>query len=270
MTTDIVLTDLTNGSLDPATNEWTGTGVFDVLVEAVNKNIEGQFNLGRINGTDYANVYLGGLQSVIAQSMQYLLQEKQVEAQTDLLVTQKNEAELDGIAKRAEIDAQTQLIKDQDSELLANGEVKRNEEVLDGTAKRIEIGAQTDLLTTQRSELESNGVSARALKTKDGVVKDKQADLLVRQKQSLDDSLLKDLYKESVGGYSMVYEALNDKIAPPVRWGQLDLLYDRIQARTVDITKTPQTLYTTPDYGEEAHKENCLRDKVKNASTTCS
>jgi len=111
MATNIVLTDLTNGSLT-ASNEWTGTGVFDVLVNAVNKNIEGQYNLGRINATDYANVYLGGLQSVIQQSMQYLLQEKQVEAQVDLLAAQKSEAELNGIKDR--------LLKDEQISVEAN------------------------------------------------------------------------------------------------------------------------------------------------------
>lgn len=84
MATNIAITDLTSGSLG-SDNEWSGTGVFDKLIEAVNKNIEGQYNLGRINGSDYANVYLGSMQSVIAQSMQYLLQEKQVEAQIDKL-----------------------------------------------------------------------------------------------------------------------------------------------------------------------------------------
>jgi len=88
MVTNIVLTDLTNGTLSP-TNEWTGTGVFDILVNAVNKNIEGQYNLGRINATDYATVYLGGLQSVIQQSMQYLLAEKKAEADTDVALAQK-------------------------------------------------------------------------------------------------------------------------------------------------------------------------------------
>jgi len=100
MATDITLADLTNGTLD-ANNVWTGTGVFDKLIEAVNKNIEGQYKLGRIGGPDYANVYLGSMQSVIAESVQYLLQEKQIEAQTDLLITQKSEAVLDGVSKRA-------------------------------------------------------------------------------------------------------------------------------------------------------------------------
>lgn len=81
--TDIIIDDLTNGSLDPDTNEWTGTGILDKLLYAINKNIEGEYNKNRITGSDYANVYLGAMQAALAQSMQYLLQEKVQEAQID-------------------------------------------------------------------------------------------------------------------------------------------------------------------------------------------
>lgn len=100
MATNIALTDLTNGALD-VNNEWSGTGVFDVLMKAVNENIEGQYNKTRITGTDYATVYLGAMQSVIAQSMQYLLTEKKAEAEIDLLQTQDSEIKLNGIKDRA-------------------------------------------------------------------------------------------------------------------------------------------------------------------------
>lgn len=99
MATNIVLTDLTNGTLG-ANNEWGGTGVFDVLMKAVNKNIEGQYNKNRITGPDYASVYLGAIQSVIAQSVQYLLQEQKIEADVDLVKTQNTEIQLNGIKDR--------------------------------------------------------------------------------------------------------------------------------------------------------------------------
>lgn len=82
MTTDIILTDITNGTLD-INNDWTGTGIFDVLMSAVNKNIESQYMKNRITGSDYATVYLGSIQAVLQQSMEYALREKLVEAQID-------------------------------------------------------------------------------------------------------------------------------------------------------------------------------------------
>lgn len=107
MPADIVLTDLTNGSI--VNGEWEGTGVFDILMEAINGNIEVQYNKGRIKGADYAQVYLTAMQAAIAQSIQYTLQEKLQEAQIDKLA--------DGVvtsAKQREVmDAQKELYQRQ-------------------------------------------------------------------------------------------------------------------------------------------------------------
>jgi hypothetical protein len=78
-TTELV--DLTNGSV--VNGEWVGTGVFDRLIAAVNKNIEIQYQKGRITGSDYANVYLGGVQAVLQQSVQWVLQVDTSDAQVD-------------------------------------------------------------------------------------------------------------------------------------------------------------------------------------------
>lgn len=110
----VTLEELTNGSL--TNNEWTGTGVFDVLIAATNKNIEGQFNLGRITGADYAKVYLGSMQAVLAQSVQFLLQRKPTEAQLDLLRAQTatEEKKTDLVARQTkgfDDDAKQKLLK---------------------------------------------------------------------------------------------------------------------------------------------------------------
>lgn len=75
--TSMVLNDI---DVDVITN--TGkTGIFDVLMKTVAENLEEQYDNNRINSTDYANVYLGSLQSVLAQSIQFALQEQLTEAQ---------------------------------------------------------------------------------------------------------------------------------------------------------------------------------------------
>jgi hypothetical protein len=74
MANNLPITDLTNGLI--ANNEWTGTGVFDVLLDAINKNIEVQYENGRIVGKDYAQVYLGGIQSTLQQSVDFLLKKE--------------------------------------------------------------------------------------------------------------------------------------------------------------------------------------------------
>jgi hypothetical protein len=81
MSTQIDVVELTNGSV--INQEWQGTGVFDTLITAVNKNIELQYNKGRITGNDYAVAYLGALQSTLQQSVEFLLRRDLTEAQVD-------------------------------------------------------------------------------------------------------------------------------------------------------------------------------------------
>jgi len=80
---DIKLTDLTN-----STDTTQGTGVFDVLISAVNREINTQFIKGRLAGTDYASVYLGSMQSVLQQSIAFILGEQQAGKQADLMASQ--------------------------------------------------------------------------------------------------------------------------------------------------------------------------------------
>jgi len=68
-------TDLTQASAVTTSADFvvTGTGVFDDLMETVNVHLEAQFQLGRLSGADYANVYLGAMQSVIQNSVSFTL-----------------------------------------------------------------------------------------------------------------------------------------------------------------------------------------------------
>ena len=88
MAADILLTDLTNATsvTDGASN---GTGALDKLMNTINLYIDDQYNRGRIKGTDYANVLLGSIQSVLSASLQFTLTEKVNEAQIALYDRQK-------------------------------------------------------------------------------------------------------------------------------------------------------------------------------------
>ena len=85
----IDITELTNGALTD--NVWQGAGVFDKLMFAVNENIRGEYDQGRLQGTDYATVYLGSMQAVIAQSIAYLQQGKTI---TDKLLSGEKQREV--------------------------------------------------------------------------------------------------------------------------------------------------------------------------------
>ena len=83
----IEITDLTNGFVK--NNEWTGTGIFDVLANAVNKNIEIQCDSGRITTAEYGTVYSQAIQAVIAQSIDFILRKELVESQISLIYTER-------------------------------------------------------------------------------------------------------------------------------------------------------------------------------------
>ena len=57
-----------------------GSGVFDVLMRALDTHLDKQYLSGRIKGADYATVYLGGLQAVLQQSIAYITTVEQIAA----------------------------------------------------------------------------------------------------------------------------------------------------------------------------------------------
>ena len=96
------LAELTNGTtvvkeVDGLnTYTWQGTAVFDVLVRIVNENLKIQYDEGRIKATDYAQAYIGGLQTCLTESMKYIMQKDNLikdedlkQANIDLLNRQK-------------------------------------------------------------------------------------------------------------------------------------------------------------------------------------
>lgn len=79
--TDIQVSDLTNTTT--VTNGVAdGTGVFDKLFNTVNLYIDDQYRNNRLKGPEYASVLLGSIQAVLSESVQFVLQEQLVEAQT--------------------------------------------------------------------------------------------------------------------------------------------------------------------------------------------
>ena len=93
-----------------------GEGVFDDLMEAVNKHLDAQFRLNRLPGEKYADVYLGSMQSALGAAVQFILGEQQADKQADLIAKQiEHEAlkmELTR-AQTAQTNAQTDLVRAQ-------------------------------------------------------------------------------------------------------------------------------------------------------------
>ena len=105
MATNIQFSDLTN-----ATTPTDGTGYFDKLLSTINIHINDQYSQGRLTGSDYANVYLGSMQSAISQALEFLLKEKLIEAQTDAAISDAKAKEQQ--AKTAYVE---RIIKDKEA-----------------------------------------------------------------------------------------------------------------------------------------------------------
>ena len=73
---------------DITTNAMNGTGYYDVLMKSTGVQIQNEFNSGRITGNDYSQVYLGGLQAVLQQSVAFALGRQQADAQAQLTLAQ--------------------------------------------------------------------------------------------------------------------------------------------------------------------------------------
>ncbi len=63
---------ITNGTM--VNGEWVGTGVFDKLLAAANKNIELQYTKSAISSVDYAAAYIAMLDTTMQQSLGYVTQ----------------------------------------------------------------------------------------------------------------------------------------------------------------------------------------------------
>lgn len=107
------ITDLTLKTLD-------GTGVLDQMLATMRVHLGEQFEKERIQGTEYAEVYLGAFQSTLAAAIQFLLARRKLgldlklqEAQISLTSTQEEQirAEMQKVPlEMAQITAQTNLV----------------------------------------------------------------------------------------------------------------------------------------------------------------
>jgi hypothetical protein len=165
----IVLSDLTTAQV-------AGTGVFDVLMQANKAHLEAEFNKNRIKGSEYATVYLGSLQHVLAASVQFLL-EKDKRALDAALVEQQI------------LLAQKEVEKADKQLLLVDKEIEKataelailEAQVLKVPAEIAHLEAQTDLVGQQLLNLVAEADNI----PKQGVVLDKQAAHLTQQTTNL-------------------------------------------------------------------------------------
>lgn len=136
-----------------------GEGVFDDLMEAVNKHLDAQFRLNRLPGDKYAEVYLGSMQATLSAAVQFILGEQQADKQADLLAKQIEHEDL----KMALTRAQTDLIKAQIEQTKVNTDLikakictEKAQACGPGPVEGTVAYAQMDLIDQQKESYQRN------------------------------------------------------------------------------------------------------------------
>ena len=173
MAIEIDLKDFSNGTINRANPDnpvWAGTGVFDELIKAINGNIQIQFEAGRIQNAEYAEVYLGSVQTAITEAMKFVLQNDTLAKEIELKQAQiaKINAERDlvnaQLAILGEQQAKDLLVKQANIDLL-----NRQKEGFDDNKYQKLFEAQMNawalmfssgLLTTQPSIISNDSASS--------------------------------------------------------------------------------------------------------------
>ncbi len=174
------VTDITEGTL-------TGNGYFDKFMAAINIHIDAQFDNNRIQGKEYATVYLGALQLALSQAVAYVGIVEQVAASSGRTAAEIALLEQKTITERAQV-----------------------EDTIDTVAVLGTIGKQKDLQTAQAQGFYrdaeqkalkilmdawtvSKSVSGDAIDAPDGARNDDMEDMIIKLRQGIE--ITESIYK---------------------------------------------------------------------------
>ena len=93
---DIPITDVTTSAID-------GTGALDHILRTVVEHVSEEYSAGRVEGSDYATVYLGSLQTALSESIQFILNRQASDKQAELLEEQRLNVAADTALKRQQL-----------------------------------------------------------------------------------------------------------------------------------------------------------------------
>lgn len=170
MNTQFTLNDITNNE-----SPYEGTGIFDTFMKTMIQVLEDQHQRGRMDGADYAKVFLGISQSVLSESIRYSLEKAKAEKEVDLLISQlesqrKNNEDGGILDKQREklieeiLLVKAQTASQEESVAASKADTVRRDAL---NEKELEHRTQeTELVETQKSELELNGAVERSLNNK--------------------------------------------------------------------------------------------------------
>ena len=175
--TQILLTDLTSKTLD-------GTGAFDELMDAVAIRTQSELEKGNILKSDYSTVYLGAMQTVLQQSIAFLLTQEKSGKEADLISAQilKVEQETQNAIRQATV------IQNQGLQIAEETLLITSKRALTDAQINSEVLAQTELQT----KIDINGaqllqMAQELILTQDKILTERaQVSLLGSQKLKID------------------------------------------------------------------------------------
>jgi hypothetical protein len=145
-----------------------GTGAMDVLMRAVKSHLDQEFRQGRVQGKEYATLYLGALQSTMATALQFVLQKGQANLdaqikQQELLLAQqsvrKAREEVELVVLQQALALQQRLHLEDELLTSAKQRARLDQEIRNLQAQEDQIAVQTAQLEQQTLNL----VSQKAL-----------------------------------------------------------------------------------------------------------
>lgn len=235
------INDFSNGSIDssnPQDPKWDGTGIFDIIMKAANENIKIQNQTSRITGAEYAEVYLGTMQSAIAEAMKFLLNKDQIIKDLEFKQAQIEATEADTLIKQEQHTKDLEVKTAQKNKLVDDilTSAKQRESIdKDLEVKDVEIEVKTAQIATIESDIlikqEQSakdlevkqtqidvGLEEKRLKAaqadayplqsaKDLEVKQANVDLLNRQKEGFDDNKYQKLFESQMNAWALMFSS---------------------------------------------------------------
>lgn len=150
--------EVTEGSLIDTTiaghtaKRWEGLGYFDIIMNAFDKNIQGQAESGRITGPDYAKVYVQLIQIAIDKAIDIAKSNEDLVLKAAELELKEGIADLDTDLKKQELELRKKLAESDLKLKILEEEVKRAQiHVLDRQTEGFATNLILKLLESQQN-----------------------------------------------------------------------------------------------------------------------
>lgn len=191
------LPTLTLQSLTEGESTMTGSGAFDIIMKAVNKHLEAQYQKQRLSGAEWGKVYIQGIELALTQASNYLVASTNAAWQGE---TAKRQAEMLELQKATLIQEHSTKILETITAKLNMAQTQINANVAQGTlvATKVKIGdvfhdilakeAQQELLNEQVDQARTmtkdtlrSGAAISGISLIDKNLKNKQITLVSEQ-----------------------------------------------------------------------------------------